>query len=89
MWDGHLGRIDVAKPWIAFLIDGVRSGHSALYRARSTVRKFSAAEIEQMINDGMIEPSPTERATPILFALKNWLFSPFRRLREITCRRHP
>lgn len=62
MWDGHLGRINVAEHIINLLNDEMRPVYSTPYRAEPTARKCSEAGINQMIAENVIERATTEWA---------------------------
>ena len=69
MWDGHLGRVSIAKHRIE-LQPGARPSYSAPYRAGPKARDFEKSEIDKMLKAGVIEPAKTEWAAPIVFAPK-------------------
>lgn len=68
--NGHLLRINVAKPSIDLVNGDVRPIHSILYQARQTARQFAVAGTDKMITEKMIEPTSTKRAVLNLFASK-------------------
>lgn len=70
MWDGHLGRINTAKNRIELTHSDVRPIQSAPYRAGSRPRQFSGTEICRMLREDVLEPTRTERGSPIIFAPK-------------------
>lgn len=67
MWDGHLGRISVAKHRID-LTPGASPIHSAPYRARTKVPKFHQIEIAGMLEQEVIELARIEWAASTVFA---------------------
>lgn len=69
MWDGHLGRISVAKHRID-LMSGSTPVHSAPYRAGPKVREFQRTKINRMFEQEVLESVTTEWAAPIVFAPK-------------------
>lgn len=91
MWDGHLGRINIAKHRIE-LEPKSNPVHLAPYRAGPTVREFQVHEIEKMLSKKVNEPAQTEWVAPIVFApmkdrsLRFWLH--YRKLNNLT-RRNP
>lgn len=70
MWDGHLIIITTAKHRIELVDLTTPLVRSALYRAGPEVREFKKTEITKMLEDNVIEPTQTERASPEVFALK-------------------
>lgn len=59
-WDGHLGRIIVAKPHKDIFNDDVRPVRSASNRAGPTARKVAAPEIFLKIIEKVIKLSSTK-----------------------------
>ena len=69
MWNGRLGRIDAAKHRIQ-LTPEARPVFQAPYRAGQKAREFVKEEVTRMLRDGVIEPSASEWASPIVLAEK-------------------
>ena len=69
MWDGHLGLIQAVTHNIT-LEPSSRPFHSAPYRAGPKMREHEKAEIDNMLKAGVIEPSSSEWASPIVFVPK-------------------
>lgn len=69
MWDGHFGRISVAKHPIN-LVPGASAVHSAPYGAGPDVCKVQRIDIARMLEQKIIETPTTQRAAPIVFAQK-------------------
>lgn len=67
---GPLGRINLYMQRIDLQNDKVMSLHSAPYRARPTTRQLTAAKINQILPENIIEPANIESAAPIVLAPK-------------------
>lgn len=59
MWDGHPGRIPTAEHRIVLNQKGVRLVHSSPYRAGHKAKEFSATEIDLVLQEDVLEPTPT------------------------------
>ena len=69
LWSGKLGKISVAQHHIN-LIPGARPFKSAPYRAGPKTRELEEFEVKKQLAAGVIEPSNSEWASPVLFAPK-------------------
>ena len=69
MWSGRLGTIASAKHRID-LEDGARSVYQPPYRAEHRARAVEKTEIERMLKEGVIEPSSSEWAIPVVLVPK-------------------
>ena len=70
MWDGNLGTIRATRHRID-LKPGSRPVHSQPYRAGMRARQEEADEIDRMLGMGVIEPSCSEWASPIVLVPKS------------------
>lgn len=77
MWDGHLGRINVAKHRVKPFDDNTQPIHSSPYRAETTTREFEKIKIERMFKGDIIKPAQKKWATPAVFAPKKDVFLRF------------
>ena len=89
MWDGHLGHIHATKHRIE-LTPGAKPVYQQPYRASPTQREHERKEIEKMLTEGVIEPSTSEWAAPVVFAPKKdgtlRFCVDYRRLNAVTLR---
>ena len=69
LWSGELGKINTVKHRID-LVPGARPFKSAPYRAGPKTRELEEFEIDKQLKAGVIEPSNSEWAAPVLFAPK-------------------
>ena len=69
LWSGKLGEISATKHHIR-LIEGARPFKSAPYRAGPKTRELEEEEVRRQLEAGVIEPSNSEWAAPVLFAPK-------------------
>ena len=69
LWSGKLGEISATKHHIR-LIEGARPFKSAPYRAGPKTRELEEEEVKRQLEAGVIEPSNSEWAAPVLFAPK-------------------
>ena len=69
LWSGELGKINTVKHRIE-LIPGARAFKSAPYRAGPKTRELEEFEIDKQLKAGVIEPSNSEWAAPVLLAPK-------------------
>lgn len=69
MWSGRLGKITAAKHRVE-LIPGSRPVFQHPYRAGLKTREHEKKEIDRMLKEGVIEPSISEWAAPVVFAPK-------------------
>ena len=86
MWSGRLGTIASAKHQID-LEDGSRPAYQPPYRAGHRARAVEKANIEWMLKEGVIEPSSSEWASPVLLVPKNGTLRfcvDYRRLNALT-----
>ena len=70
MWDGNLREINLAKHRIELLPEN-RPIRQHSYQTRMSAKEFEAIEIQRRLLDGMIRPSKSEWASPIVLAPKN------------------
>lgn len=70
LWDGHLGRINVADHRTELFEDTAKPVHRILYRTGPKTREFGKNEIDEMLAQKVIEPAQTERTVPLLIAPK-------------------
>ena len=68
-WDGMIGEINITKHSID-LIPGARPFKSAPYRDGPKTRKIEQFEIDKQLHAGVIDPSNSSWASPVLFAPK-------------------
>ena len=87
MWDGSLGRIHAGKHHI-HLLPNSRPVASAPYRAGLKAREAEEAEVQRMLEKGVIEPSKSAWASPVVLVPKSDGFLRFcvdyRRLNVVT-----
>ena len=69
LWSGKLGKISAVKHHIN-LTPGARPFKSAPYRAGPKTRELEEFEVKKQLAAGVIEPSNSEWAAPVLFAPK-------------------
>ena len=69
LWAGQLGNINITEHSID-LVAGARPFKSAPYRAGPKSRELEQFEIDKRIKAGVIEPSTSEWAAPVLFGPK-------------------
>lgn len=69
VWDGHLWRINMSRHRILLANEEVKQLHSALCRAKPAARKFSTAEINQMLKERVTRPAATKLVAHIVFPL--------------------
>ena len=69
MWDGSLGEINVMSHPIE-LVPGTRPIAQQPYRAGPKAREIEAKEVERMLRDGIIEPSKSPWASPVVMIPK-------------------
>ncbi len=69
MWSGRLGDISVTEHHID-LVDGARPFKTQPYRAGPKARELVQFEIDKQLEAGVIEPSMSEWAAPVLFVPK-------------------
>ena len=69
LWSGKLGKISAVKHHIN-LIPGARPFKSAPYRAGPKTRELEEFEVKKQLAAGVIEPSNSEWAAPVLFVPK-------------------
>lgn len=70
IWDGHDGRINVAKHRIELLKDTDKPIHSAHYRVGRKTSEFEKVKIDKMLAQKVVERAQSEWAPPIVFAPK-------------------
>lgn len=70
MWDGHIGRINVAKQRIELLQPDTTPVHSAAHQDRSRTREFEKAKIYKTLAESIIKLVQTEWAARIVFKFK-------------------
>ena len=89
MWDGHLGLIHATKHRIELTAEA-KPVHQQPYRAGPTQREHEKKEVEKMLKAGVIEPSTSEWAAPVVFAPKKdgtlRFCVDYRRLNAVTLR---
>jgi Reverse transcriptase (RNA-dependent DNA polymerase) len=89
MWDGHLGKVQSTSHRIE-LIPGAKPVHAQPYRAGVRAREAESSEIQRMLKAGVIEPSTSEWASPVVLVPKpdgSMRFCiDYRRLNAITVR---
>lgn len=74
MWDGYLGRINIAEHRIVLSSTAASPIHSASYRTGSKQWKLEREEIGKMREAGVADPPVTERSSPVaseLFDVNN------------------
>ena len=69
LWSGKLGKISAVKHHIN-LIPGARPFKSAPYRTGPKTRELEEFEVKKQLAAGVIEPSNSEWAAPVLFVPK-------------------
>ena len=69
LWDGTLGDINITQHAI-YLIPDARPFKSAPYRVGPKQRELEQVEITKQLEAGVIEPSSSEWAAPVLFVPK-------------------
>lgn len=69
MWSGHLGAIKATEHRIE-LSQGAQPVRQAPYRSGLKQRDYAKSEIDKMLKAGVIEPSNSEWASPIVLAPK-------------------
>eukprot|EP00171_Calliarthron_tuberculosum_P021997 IDg21997t1 len=70
MWDGSLGLINITEHHID-LDSGTRPIRQLPYHAGPYARQFVAEEVERMLKGGVIRPSKSEWASPVVLAPKS------------------
>lgn len=70
MWDGHFGRITVAKQRIELSQPYKATVQAVPCRAGPNSRESEKAEIDETLAENVIKPSQTECAVPIVFVPK-------------------
>mgnify|MGYP006048027623 FL=1 len=89
MWDGHLGHVHTTAHRIE-LTPGASPVHCQPYRAGAKAREQESAEIQRMLQAGVIAPANAEWASPIVMVPKTDGSTRFcvdyRRLNAITVR---
>jgi hypothetical protein len=70
MWDGRLGNVTATSRRID-LTPGARPVHAHPYLAGPQAREVEREEIERMLNQGVIEPTTSEWASPIVLVPKS------------------
>lgn len=70
MWDGHVGRITIAKHRIEMNTRDIRPINSAPYRVGPAARAFEKEEQAKMTKMRVIEPAQREWAAPTVLAHK-------------------
>ena len=89
MWDGHLGEITAVQHHID-LKPGARPHMARPFRAGPKAREFVQEEVKRMLKAGVIEPSQSEWAAPVVIAPKSdgtlRFCVDFRKLNEMTVR---
>lgn len=71
MWDGHLGWIRIAKHWIGLTADDTHPIQCAPYIYGLYPQELEWMGIAKMLAMDNIEPTQTEWAAPVVFALKS------------------
>ena len=69
LWSGHLGLIEKAKHRIN-LIPGAQPFRLPPYRSGPKAREIEQNEVARMLDEGVIEPSESEFASPVLLVPK-------------------
>ncbi len=69
LWTGELGKIDVTEHAIE-LESGTKPVHQPPYRAGHRDRDFETQEVQKMLEKGVIRPSNSEWASPVVLAPK-------------------
>ena len=69
MFDGTLGTISVTKHRIQLQPDS-QPVHLQPYRAGTKAREFESAEVQRMLDDGVIERANSEWAAPVVIVSK-------------------
>jgi len=69
MWNGSLGEISVTEHRID-LTPEARPMYQAPYRAGRMAREIERAEVDKMLNAGVIEPATSEWASPVVLITK-------------------
>ena len=69
MWEGTLGEINTTVHRVE-LIPGTRPTAQAPYRAGPKAREIEDAEVQKMLEAGVIEPAQSEWASPVLLVPK-------------------
>ncbi len=69
MWSGKLGNITVTEHTID-LVPGARPARSAPFRAGPKERELQAFELNKQLSAGLVEPSQSAWAAPVLFVPK-------------------
>lgn len=68
MWDGHLVQKYIVNYRVELSSADAEPACSASYWTGQKAREFEKSKINQMLLEKVIEPTPTERAPPIVFA---------------------
>ena len=69
LWEGKLGMINATEHRIE-LKEGAAPVHQHPYRAGAKEREFERSEIRKMLEEGVIRPSTSEWASPVVLAPK-------------------
>lgn len=89
MWDGHLGTVNITTHRIEIEPDS-KSSLQRPYRAGPRQRELEKEEVHKMLAAGVIEPSISEWAAPVVFAPKKdgtlRFCIDYRRLNAVTIR---
>lgn len=89
MWDGHLGNVKATRHYIELTPDA-KTAHQPPYRAGPKQRMHEREEVDKMLDLGVIEPSTSEWAAPVVFAPKKdgslRFCVDYRRLNAVTVR---
>ena len=89
LWGPDLGRINITRHRLE-LTEGASPSYAQPYRAGPEKRKIIEAEIEKMLELGVIEPTVSEWAAPVVLAPKpggKWRFCvDYRKLNSMTKR---
>lgn len=69
MWDGRLGHVQTTSHRIE-LVPDARPVHAQPYRAGSRAREAESSEVQRMLKAGVIEPTASEWASPVVLVPK-------------------
>jgi hypothetical protein len=69
MWDGRLGHVETTSHRI-WLVPGATPVHSHPYRAGARARESESSEVQRMLKSGVIEPTTSEWASPVVLVPK-------------------